>query len=173
MDFQCPNGLGDSRNTSEDKIAIIQYEIPLETKNLGKIPTEPGVSEMTYNIRSDMNKRTAFHYCSYWGKWSRILSVKNGHFVELDLTPINSGIKENWRSLGNFNIRYHCTSPDKGDIFTHTLPEHILERLRENCSEEVVHNLLHYDFLPEIDWELYGKFCNGGAPFRKIQKKGI
>jgi hypothetical protein len=127
-----------------------------------------------------------FHYSSYWGNWSRILFHDSkgteiirrkynipSHILtlEVDVTAINPLVDLHWEShVARINIRGHCTAFDPKDKIVGSLREDTIERMQEHLSTEQIESLLHSDFLPFIDWDLYSKMCNGGAPFAKISK---
>lgn len=118
-----------------------------------------------------------FHKSHYWGSWSRVLSegVPQGKmsewFVELDLTPIPSCFSSTWKDIEKVNIRSHCTMRDKRDIETDELPAEVRQAMVDKLGEQLTELLLTEDYLPQIDWELYNKFNNGGAPFERIKKQ--
>jgi hypothetical protein len=116
-----------------------------------------------------------FVYSSYWGRWSRILqegTPQNGYeFIEVSVTAINPTHDYSWADqIMSVNIRRHGTQRDRKDVFVGTLPEAAVAMLDKHIPKEVQHLLLHEDLLPQIDWELYRKHCNGGAPFHLIRK---
>lgn len=113
-----------------------------------------------------------FHYCAYWGTWSRMLGRRPDHnfyTVELDLTPVN-GDSGNWARVRDIWIRAHCTSPGKNDEDTNRLPIEIWKWLGTRLGNEVRHMLVTHDFLPLIDWERYDARCNGGCAFQECAK---
>jgi len=108
----------------------------------------------------------------YWGTWSRLLNKgfhipSNSLFVEVNLTPLGS----NWESdVKPIRIRTHFTNGNKNNPL-HELPEDVKNLMIEKLGGELTNRLLCEDFLPMIDWQLYRKFCNGGANLEDIRKK--
>ncbi len=117
-----------------------------------------------------------FIYCSYWGTWSRVLSHSYrafgyGPYVEVDLTPILNSY-QTWDHVKRINIRAHGTTMGKNDKITSELPSEVKQKMIENLGAELTERLLTEDFLPQIDWALYAKKCNGGAAFADIKQTG-
>ena len=110
-----------------------------------------------------------FHYSSYWRSWSRVLSTDHtgGPFVEVNLTPIgNSWVSEDQvRRIQGVNIRLHGTARDPKDIETAELPVEVMDQMADHLGVWFVDELLNTDFMPQIDWDLYKRQCNGGCPF--------
>lgn len=109
-----------------------------------------------------------FHYSSYWGTWSRILSNihQGGRVVEVNLTPTNvySCGQKGWDDeVAGIRIRVHGTKPDRGDQFAEELPERWVLAMLKHLPPETVGILLHGDILPLIDFEKHKKVNNGGA----------
>lgn len=104
------------------------------------------------------------HRCSYWGTYSRVLSLPDenarGSFIELDLTPINGFggddndeyIKGIWRrEISSIQIRAHGTMRDKRDEDMKELPPHVFAKMVLHLGEELVNRLLSEDFMSQID----------------------
>ncbi len=110
-----------------------------------------------------------FLYNSYWRNWSRVLSTNhpNGPFVEVNLTPINSWAND----VSMIRIRLHGTARDPNDKLVENLPHEIELKMVMNLGVELTARLLTEDFLPQIDWELYKKKCNGGANLEDIKRR--
>lgn len=129
------------------------------------------MNNQVHGVRS--NNNNVFVRSSYWGAWSRILSEgtphNNGRTVEVNITAINGRTDFDWASTLKINIREHCTMRSKDDLFVGTLPEHVIAHMREWMDQPLMDRLLHEDFLPQIDWALYRKHNNGGAPFELIK----
>lgn len=125
---------------------------------------------MSNGIRS--NNNNVFHYCSYWGNWSRILQEgtphNDGRHIEISVTAINGTTEYDWRIIKELRIRAHGTTRSPRDKFVGTLPQHALEHMREWLDAPLIERLLHEDFLHRIDWSKYQKLCNGGSPFDLI-----
>lgn len=126
------------------------------------------MNQITEGVRSKNNNVFIFSY--YWNSWSRILMERdahgNNHYIEVNLTAINDC---DWERVRSINIRRHGTTRDRNDKFVGTLPAKAVEYMRKHMDEETVERLLHEDFLWQIDWNLYEKHCNGGAPFEQIK----
>lgn len=117
-------------------------------------------------------KWAKFHYCAYWGTYSRILSNDHrlpefpnhlGSIVEVNLTPVNPYYQEGWDRNKDIIIRRHGTSPGKNDQFYAVLPPEIWKLLDTKYGKELRHRLVTEDFVSQIDWNKYHKACNGGA----------
>lgn len=109
-----------------------------------------------------------FVYSGYWHTWSRVLSVKDFVFVELNLTE-NSDSQ--WERVKIEIIREHRTARDQKDICVDVLPDEVIEKMKAKLGEELTQKLLNFDYLSSIDWEKYKAACNGGAAFEKIKKQ--
>lgn len=131
-----------------------------------------------YNLHPNFGNPYVFIYSSYWGKWSRVLAVNHnmseygfGDFVEVDIDPINGwgwpGAVEHVKSI---NIRSHCTTRDRKDRNEYECPEYLRTHMLHYLGEELTERLLTEDFYSQIDWNIYRKHDNGGAPFEKIRK---
>ena len=108
-----------------------------------------------------------FYYCSYWGRWSRVLSTENFNYVEVNLTPI-PGSTETWADVAEIRIRKHCTARGKNDLIMSELPADVVSTMKKNLGICLTDRLLNEDFLSQIDWDLYRKHDNGGAILSKI-----
>lgn len=112
-----------------------------------------------------------FVYSAYWRKWSRLLLNEfDNQCVELDLEPVNVSSAAEWERIKQQNIRRHRTPRVSGDKVSTQLPAEVLSCMRQHLSETCINALLTYDYLPEIDWALYDKVSNGGAPFEKVRQ---
>lgn len=109
-------------------------------------------------------------YSSYWRTWSRVLECKDGCFVEVNLTAINPKDASEWERNSSIIIRRHRTS-QCGNSFSDIIPMYALAELESHMSEDVVQRLLYEDFLPQIDWDRYNAYNNGGAEFELIRKE--
>ena len=109
-------------------------------------------------------------YCPYWHRWSRVLSSVDGISVELNLTPIPHSDRTWAEDVAPGKIRRHCTVQSPSD-FHNELPEEIVEALLDNLGVLRANWLLEYDFLPEIDWDLYDKCSNGGCRWDLCRKR--
>lgn len=121
-----------------------------------------------------------FYYDQYWGTWSRVLRDLSGpavdlgmtNFVEVNLTPIMG--RDDWSEhVWPLIIRGHSTLRGRTDILTNTLPGEVMLRIRNNVPLDILAFLFNYDFLPEIDWDLYRKHTNGGCAFEKCHKRSV
>jgi len=117
------------------------------------------------------------HYSAYWHCWSRVLSNSHptGPNVEINLTPIGLGVNSpnGWIQVKNVWVRKHGTALDKKDRLL-TLKEFIDEEaylvMGENLGFFKARSLLLDNYLYRIDWDLFDKHNNGGAPFEKIRQ---
>lgn len=127
--------------------------------------------------RSAMYPRNLFVYCAYWGTYSRVLQFMNTRGsmfnlqVEVDLTAVNITNAYGWEKIANINIRRHGTDRSARDIYMAELPSDALWHMKKWLSDEVIHRLLHEDFLPQIDWDLYNRNNNGGCALAKCTKR--
>lgn len=118
----------------------------------------------------------ALVYSAYWRKWSRLLYMYNGTYVELDLEPIGTRDLD-WNKVRGVNIRRHCTQKDTGDKMYTSVQNgsivfrQVYDRMAKHLSDVEIATLLYRDFLPEIDWRLYSQYCNGGAFFADVMKR--
>lgn len=119
--------------------------------------------------------RGSIRWSSYWGTWSRVLRHlgRDQTCVEVNLSPVNHDIPENWVKIGMVWIREHGTTPGKDDKFERRLPETWFKAMAEHVNKDVRHLLLTADILPMIDFDKYRAVSNGGAPLSKILKEGI
>ena len=110
-----------------------------------------------------------FHYSSYWGTWSRVLSESHpaGPFVEVNLTPCCDTWQNNVEPV---RIRAHGTARGERDQETDTLPNDVREQMIWHLGEELTERLLTEDLLSQIDWDLYRKHNNGGANLADIRR---
>lgn len=112
-----------------------------------------------------------YHFSSYWGTWSRVLSDTDprGPIVEVNLTPLGYS-QGNWDAeVRPVRIRFHCTPSGDRDIHTDELPDNVHRMMIAALGEELVERLLTEDFLLQVDYKLYSKHCNGGANLDDIR----
>jgi hypothetical protein len=116
--------------------------------------------------------KNTYFFSSYWGTWSRRLGKNpRGDIVEVNLTPIRCAPTCTWENhVKPVVIQAHFTDMHEGDILQDHLPHKIIEVMVDNLGPEFFDYLLTEDFLPQIDWALYDKHCNGGCPFEKCRK---
>lgn len=115
-----------------------------------------------------------FHYSSYWGTWSRVLIERDeqGNTVEVNLTPIPCAHGSTWENhVKGGVIRRHFTGRSTNDKLVPVLPPEILDSMVQNLGVKEVYFLLKENFLPQIDWEKYSRFNNGGCKFALCQKE--
>lgn len=127
-------------------------------------------NKLNTGVVSRMYPYNLFVYSAYWGTWSRVLRFMNkGNTgqVEVNLTATNLDFSRDWDKVASLNIRLHGTSRDAKDLYVKELPANALGWMRNWLDAPVIERLLHEDFLPKIDWELYNKNTNGGCPFEK------
>lgn len=109
-----------------------------------------------------------FHYSCTWSTWSRVLSTTDLHgpIVEVNLTPVHDWASE----VAQIRIRFHGTpfGHCSYDKVTTELPARVRQQMVEKLGEELTERLLTEDFLPQIDYELYRRYCNGGANLEDI-----
>lgn len=116
------------------------------------MPKMHGLLEKILANNAAEKKARCFHYCAYWGTWSRILSNEKGNVVEVNLTPINSCYSSSWENdVLPIKFRSHGTSPGDRDRFEKELPAEVLANMKKNLGEELTNRLLSEDFLPQID----------------------
>ena len=104
-----------------------------------------------------------FVYSSYWRTWSRVLLRMGGNFryqLEVDVTPVNPLFNDSWRETKNIRIRKHCTVHGPKDIYTHDLPDTVVEEMKKHVSQETVDVILHSDIYNLIDWERFDECHN-------------
>lgn len=107
-----------------------------------------------------------FVYSSYWRTWSRVLLRKGGKFnyqLEVDVTPINEQYKESWEQTKNIRIRRHCTAHGPRDVYTHDLPDEVVESMKEHISQDAIDVIIHSDLYNLIDWERFDDVHNAGG----------
>lgn len=95
---------------------------------------------------------------SYWGTWSRVLLRMGGQYnyqIEVDVTPVNDQFKFSWEQTKQIRIRKHMTAQAPRDIYTHHLPDNVVELMKEHLSQETVDIILHSDIYNLVDWEKY------------------
>lgn len=115
-----------------------------------------------------------FHYSSYWETWSRVLRERDerGNTVELNLTPIRCCSSSTWDNhVKGGVICNYFTVGGPHDKLVPELPPEILDSMVQNLGMKEVYFLLNEDFLPQIDWEKYSRFNNGGCKFALCQKE--
>lgn len=107
-----------------------------------------------------------FVYSSYWRTWSRVLLRMGGKFnyqLEVDVTPVNGQYKEAWEQTKNIRIRRHCTVHGARDVYTHNLPDEVVESMKKHISQEAIDVILHSDLYNLIDWERFGDVHNASG----------
>lgn len=103
---------------------------------------------------------------SYWGTWSRVLLRMGGNFryqLEVDVTPVNPQFKHSWLETKNVRIRKHCTSHGPKDIYTHDLPDIVVDQMKEHVSQEAIDVIIHSDLYNLIDWERFDDVHNSSG----------
>lgn len=95
-----------------------------------------------------------FVYNSYWRTWSRVLLRRGGdsfpYQIEVNLTPANDN-KVEWDEIKEVIIRRHCTPAASNDIFTHHLPDDVVQQLEEHFDPDLLEVLLHVDLMKYYD----------------------
>jgi hypothetical protein len=115
---------------------------------------------------------TLFHYSGYWRTWSRLLlSQFDNQYVELNLTPVNPTYDRSWEEqVRTETIRRHRTPHDvHRDKITDKLPEEVLAEMHKRLGKDFVQKLLTYDYISNIDWQVYTRVANGGAPYSAVK----
>lgn len=118
-----------------------------------------------------------FVFSGYWRRWARVLHESTPRdlpncphsTVEVDLEVVMN-IPSMWDRVNAINIRNHCTTRTQGDVFSGSIPGKVHEHMRAYMTETTVNRLLHEDFLPNINWDIYRQHSNGGAPFELVKK---
>jgi hypothetical protein len=105
-------------------------------------------------------------YSAHWRAWSRVLSDKDGVYVELNLSHINGM----WDKVKEETIREHRTTRSPKDVEQENLPVAVKQAMVAVLGAKFVERLLTYDYLSEVDWAKYKKIANGGAAFNQIRK---
>ena len=103
---------------------------------------------------------------SYWGTWSRVLLRMGGNFryqLEVDVTPVNPQYKHSWLETRNIRIRKHCTAHGPKDIYTHDLPDIVVDQMKEHVSQEAIDVIIHSDLYNLIDWERFDDVHNSSG----------
>lgn len=113
-----------------------------------------------------------FHYSSYWRSWSRVLSSNHpaGPFIEVNLTVPTHSVSAWQTDVAPIRIRAHRTHRSDTDKLTDKLPAEVIAKMVSQLGGELTDRLLHEDFLPNIDWDLYELHDNGGAEYEQIRK---
>ena len=107
-----------------------------------------------------------FVYSSYWRTWSRVLLRMGGSFnyqLEVDVTPINEQYKESWEQTKNVRIRRHCTVHGPRDVYTHHLPDVVIDNMKEHISQNTIDVILHSDLYNLVDWERFDDVHNASG----------
>lgn len=111
-----------------------------------------------------------FRYCGYWHSWTRVLSENHpkGPCIEVNLTPIPNCYSSTWAN-DVAPIRIRAKGLSSGDKMADQLPEDVKRAMVRNLGAELTERLLTEDFLPQIDWNIYERKCNGGANLEDIR----
>lgn len=123
---------------------------------------EASHARLQYNVN-------VFHYSSYWGTWSRVLTPYSGNWVlELNLTPVNPSYDRSWEeTVRPIIFREHLTALNRQDELTESLPNYTRAHMAERIGEELTTRLLTTDWLPLLNRRRVreGKYGGGGLPF--------
>lgn len=117
-----------------------------------------------------------FHFCSYWGTWSRRLKEYNEGpvkgIIELNLTPRTpiKGQKDWKEQVIPIIFQVHFTAPSRQEQNEKELPLEVLERIKKHAGEELTNRLLTEDWLSLIDLQLLTLNSNGGCPLFKCMR---
>lgn len=122
-----------------------------------------------------------FHFTTYWRTWNRVLTNSNPFcdknvFVVIGLTPPNNHRRE-WEEIAN--VRFYKSDGSSNPFMpgysspedSIALPTEIIKRMEDNLDPLMINYLLHHDFLPEIDWNLFDKRYNGGVMLEDCRKR--
>lgn len=143
------------------------------------MPKMHGLLEKILEQNAREERERIFHYSSYWGTWSRILSreirgkYKALSIIEVNLTPIRNCHSSEWqKDVAPIVFREHGTMPGNSDKFERELPDYILEQMREHLGITLTQRLLTEDFLKVVDVEKIrvGKIGGGGIGLSHVLK---
>lgn len=101
-----------------------------------------------------------FVWTNYWQRWSRILMMQEGYYLECNITPMSHlcATSKQWeQEVDSLILRWHCTSRDPQDHLSRSIPPMVLQLMHQNLSDERVEDLLHGDLFSLIDWDLFQK----------------
>lgn len=143
-----------------------------------------GLLEKILEQNAREKRERIFHYCSYWGTWSRILlneRIETQGFygvaystliVEINLTPIPACYSSTWeKDVVPIVIREHGTFPDARDKFEKELPSEVIAQMHTFIGQELTQRLLTEDFLAQLDMEKLRKSMRGGGvPLAEVRK---
>lgn len=127
------------------------------------------------NIRS--KNQDMFAKSPYTNSWVRVLQRAGGPYndeITVRLTPIGSLYAHGWSDVANIHIHKRDVrySPiDTGTYYTHELPAEVHEEMRKRLDDETFNYLIDADILPQVDWDLYAKSCNGGMFLKECSIK--
>lgn len=129
---------------------------------------------LKYSRQCELLKQSnTFHYCSYWGTWSRVLKVYEHSVIELNLTPINGSQREWDEQVKPIEFCAHGTMFDfRSDDIVEELPPQVRERMVEHIGEDLTRRLIETDWLPLLDIKRVseGRYGGGGLPFAECAK---
>lgn len=108
-----------------------------------------------------------YYFASYGQCWYRVLMLENGHYLRVQLTPLNPTVESEWDVLLDEQIQWGgstitiwgyrrrdgslaCAEPIK-DRFTHTLPTEIVHLMHEHFGSLQADRLLTDDLWSEIE----------------------
>lgn len=117
-----------------------------------------------------------FHYCSYWGNWSKVLTsyVDSNGILELNLTPINPTLQSSWEeSIRPVVFRNHRTSLEEKDKLLAELPPGVWSMMVEHIGVVHTNRLLSTDWLPLLDMPTVrsGRYGGGGIQLDWCRKE--
>jgi hypothetical protein len=128
-----------------------------------------------------------YHYCSYWGTWSRRLidnldlslcdkaSWLPGPIVEVNLTPIGDcrySQQSAWdEEVAPVIVRSHCTASSGRDEDVDELPQEVIDNITHFLGVDFMKRLLADDFMSQIDEKKLSKHPVGGARLDDIRKR--
>lgn len=151
-----------------------------------------GMLEKILDRKKKERLENRIHFSSYWGTYSRILSLPDenelGEYIELNLTPIN-GLARNGTQVSLSEreyqeniwkkeiipgiIRNHVTCRSERDRDMKDLPDHLRKMMEGYLDENQIEWLLTFDFLGAIHipfLKTKHNPCGGGSCWENFKK---
>jgi hypothetical protein len=104
-----------------------------------------------------------YHFSGYWRTWSRVLGIKDGDIIELNLNPIPCSTRTWANDVAPIIIRRHCTASGRADRWTPELPGEVREAMVEHLGEDQTRSLLEANYMDLIDWDKHRTASHGGG----------
>lgn len=97
-----------------------------------------------------------FVHNSDCNRWSRILMMQDGYYLECDLVPpfFDEGSSE-WLSVEMISLRWQKFNGRLTDYITRLLPPLVKRTMSQNLPEDRIEDLLNSDLFSLIDWKLF------------------